>query len=181
MRKLFKNEVFRTIVSYAFIILIVVLIRLFIFDPVRVEGHSMDTTLSDGEIMILNKVYYRKNDIERFDIVVVDEGDKNIIKRVIGLPGEVISYRNNKLYIDGQEVSDPFPSKKTEDFTLGDIGHERIPGGCYFVMGDNRNHSADARGWINKYVKKSKIVAKAEFKYWPWGHKGLLKRADYAE
>lgn len=175
MRKLFKNEVFRTIVSYAFIILIVVLIRLFIFDPVRVEGHSMDTTLSDGEIMILNKVYYRKNDIERFDIVVVDEGDKNIIKRVIGLPGEVISYRNNKLYIDGQEVSDPFPSKKTEDFTLGDIGHERIPGGCYFVMGDNRSNSLDSRSEAIGVIRKKQILGKANLVVWPLNKVGNVK------
>lgn len=175
MRKLFKNEVFRTVLSYVCVILIVVVIRLFVFDPFRVEGHSMDTTLSDGEIMILDKVYYRKNDIKRFDIVVIDEGDRNIIKRVIGLPGEVISYRNNKLYINGEEVSDPFPSKKTDDFTLSEIGHERIPGDCYFVMGDNRTNSLDSRSEAIGVVRKSRILGRANFVVWPLNKVGNVK------
>ena len=90
----FKKDIVKTILSYIFIIAIVILIRVFVFDPVRVDGSSMDTTLKNGEIMILNKIYYRKNDVKRFDIVVVDEGDKNIIKRVIGLPGETIEIIN---------------------------------------------------------------------------------------
>ena len=95
--KIFKSEIFKTVMSYLLIIVCVILIRIFFIDPVRVDGGSMDTTLANGQIMILNKIYYRKNDVKRFDIVVVDEGDKNIIKRVIGLPGETIEYSDNNV------------------------------------------------------------------------------------
>ena len=88
--------------SYLLIIVCVILIRIFFIDPVRVDGGSMDTTLANGQIMILNKIVYKRNDIKRFDIVVIDEGDKAIIKRVIGLPGETVEYKDNKLYINGK-------------------------------------------------------------------------------
>ena len=110
MGKIFKSEIFKTVMSYLLIIVCVILIRIFFIDPVRVDGGSMDTTLANGQIMILNKIVYKRNDIKRFDIVVIDEGDKAIIKRVIGLPGETVEYKDNKLYINGKETSDPYPS-----------------------------------------------------------------------
>lgn len=99
MGNIFKNKTFKTIMSYLLIIVLVILIRIFFIDPVRVDGGSMDTTLANGQIMILNKIVYKRNDVKRYDIVVVNEGDKSIIKRVIGLPGETIEYKDNKLYI----------------------------------------------------------------------------------
>ena len=81
MGKIFKSEIFKTVMSYLLIIVCVILIRIFFIDPVRVDGGSMDTTLANGQIMILNKIVYKRNDIKRFDIVVIDESDKAIIKR----------------------------------------------------------------------------------------------------
>lgn len=171
----FKSNVVRTILSYIFIIVIVILIRMFIFDPVRVDGTSMDTTLKSGEIMILNKIYYRKNDIKRFDIVVVDEGDRDIIKRVIGMPGETIAYRKNKLYINGKEMPDPYPSSKTDDFTIEEVGHTKIPSDSYFVMGDNRSVSADSRLAEIGVIKKDKILGRAKLIIWPLKNFGYVK------
>ena len=91
-----KNKVIKEIISYALIILVVVVIRIFIFEPVRVDGPSMDTTLADGQVLILNKLRYRMTDIRRYDIVVVDVDGTRIIKRVIGLPNEVIEIKDNK-------------------------------------------------------------------------------------
>lgn len=169
------KEIIKTIATYLLIILAVILIRVFFVDPVRVDGSSMNTTLSDGEIMLLNKIVYKKNDIKRFDIVVVNQDDKYIIKRVIGLPGEVISYRDNELYIDGKKVEDPYPSTKTDDFTIEDVGHTKIPGDTYFVMGDNRSDSLDSRYPSVGVIRKENIVGRAKFVIWPFNKIGDVK------
>ena len=175
MKKLRENETLTTLLSYILIIVLVILLRVFIFDPVRVDGSSMNTTLQSGEIMILNKIYYRKNDIKRFDIVVVNEGNRDIIKRVIGLPGETIAYREGKLYINGQIIEDPYPSSNTADFTLEKIGHKTIPADSYFVMGDNRQVSADSRIPEIGVIKKEKILGRAKIVIWPLNKIGSVK------
>lgn len=172
--KFFKNSTVRTIISYTLIIVLVILVRIFIFDPVRVDGSSMDTTLKSGEIMILNKIYYRKNDIKRFDIVVVDEGDRDIIKRVIGMPGETIAYIDGNLYINGEMMDDPYPSSKTDDFTIEKVGHKKIPADSYFVMGDNREVSADSRMPEIGVIKKDKIKGRAKLVIWPFKNIGKV-------
>lgn len=180
IKGLFKNETFKTIMSYILIILIVIAIRIFFIDPVRVDGASMNTTLSNGEVVMLNKIVYKKNDIKRFDIIVIDESDKDgikkrIIKRVIGLPGETIEYKDNKLYINGKEVNDPYPSTETDDFSILDIGHTKIPGNCYFVMGDNRSDSLDSRYPSVGVVKMSRIKGRAKLVIWPFNKFGIVK------
>ncbi len=166
-----KKETKKDLIIYGSIILAIILIRTFIITPVRVNGTSMDSTLKDGEIMILNKITYNFNDIKRFDIVVVKtEGDK-IIKRVIGLPGETLKYENSTLYINGQEVEEPFINEKTEDFNISDLGYSKIPSDCYFVMGDNRDNSSDSR--IIGCVKKSQIEGKTSLTVFPFKNAGL--------
>ena len=169
------KELLKNIITYVVVILIVIIIRIFFVDPVKVDGGSMDTTLKDGEILLLNKIIYKKYDIERFDIVVVNEGNKYIIKRVIGLPGEVISYKDNKLYINGKEMNDPYPSTKTDDFSIEDVGHTKIPGDTYFVMGDNRENSLDSRYPSVGVIRKSQIVGRAKFVIWPINKFGIVK------
>ncbi len=175
IKRFFKSDFFKTLVTYVGIILIVVIIRIFVIDPIRVDGSSMNTTLADGEIMLLNKFIYKKGDIKRFDIVVIKEDDHYIIKRVIGMPGEVIEYRDNKLYIDGKEMSDPYPSTETDDFSIENIGHKKIPGDSYFVMGDNRAASLDSRYSEVGTVKKKLIVGRAKLVIWPIKKFGVVK------
>lgn len=169
------KEIIKTIITYLAIILIVVLIRIFLIDPVRVDGASMNTTLADGEIMILNKIVYKKEDIKRFDIVVIKQDDKHIIKRVVGLPGEIIEYKDNILYINGKEMKDPYPSTKTDDFSIEDVGHTKIPGDTYFVMGDNRSDSLDSRYPSVGVIKKENIVGRARLVIWPFNKFGNVK------
>lgn len=168
-----KKETKKELIIYGSIILAVILIRTFIVTPVRVNGTSMYSTLKNGEIMILNKLDYKFNDIKRFDIVVVKTSDNKIIKRVIGLPGETLKYENNTLYIDGAEVKEPYLKEKTEDFNINELGYKKIPSDCYFVMGDNRNNSKDSR--IIGCVNKKQIQGSTKLVLFPFKSMGIRK------
>ena len=93
------KKIIKDIIPYVIIVLVVGLIRTFLVTPVIVSGDSMVPTLKNRELLLLNKINYQLNDIKRFDIVVIRLEDKEIIKRVVGLPGEEIMYRNNTLYV----------------------------------------------------------------------------------
>ena len=169
------KETLKVILTYVAIVATVIIIRIFFVDPIRVDGRSMDDTLKNGEILLLNKIVYKKGEVRRFDIVVIDEGNKSIIKRVVGLPGETIEYKDNKLYINGKEMNDPYPSTKTDDFSIEDVGHTKIPGDTYFVMGDNRTDSLDSRYPSVGVIKKSQILGRANFVIWPLNKFGKVK------
>ena len=160
MKKFIKE-----LIPYIVIVLVVVLIRSFLVTPVIVSGDSMDPTLKDKELLLLNKLNYRINDIKRFDIVVIRLENKEIIKRVIGLPGEEVLYRNNTLYIDGHEVENEYEFD-TGDFSLKTICNcTRIPEDKYLVLGDNRAVSADSR--IMGLIDREDIEGSVELSLWP--------------
>jgi len=142
----------KDIIEYIVIIVAVLLFRHFLYSPIRVSGDSMVPTLNDGDIMILDKIGYKINGLDRFDIVVVDYKGEKIIKRVIGLPGDHVEYRNNKLYINGKFVEEEYKRKETSDFILEFLGENTIPEDKYLVLGDNRPISKDSRiiGLIDK-------------------------------
>jgi len=153
---------------YVVIVVVVVLFRTFIATPVRVDGTSMDSTLKNGEILILNKL---DKSYERFDIVVVDveiDGNKSkLVKRIIGLPGESIEYKDNELYINDEIIKD-VASSRTNDFSLKELYNiEKLPKDCYFVMGDNRKYSRDSRDYTVGIIKKEDIVGTATIRIFP--------------
>ena len=157
----------KEIAPYIGIIILVLVIKHFFFTTVIVHGSSMENTLHDKDIMILNKLSTRMGKIKRFDIVVIDNGDERLIKRVIGLPGEEIEYKENKLYIDGKVVKDNHGGDKY----TADIKAKILGPGEYYVLGDNRTNSVDSRmlGPINK----KKIIGKATFTIFPFNRIGL--------
>ena len=157
------------ILSYVIIIVVVLLIKEFIITPIRVNGASMDKTLQNKDIMLLDKISYRFTDIKRFDIVVIKLEDEYIIKRVIGLPGEMVSYKDNKLYINGEQVKEDFKHEDTNDFTLD----EEIPEGYYFVMGDNRPISLDSR--VLGLIQEKDILGKTSLVIFPLNRIGNKK------
>ena len=159
------KKIIKEIIPYIIIVIVVVLIRTYLVTPVVVSGDSMVPTLKDHELLLLNKINYKINDIKRFDIVVVKVDNKEIIKRVIGLPGEVVLYRSNKLYIDGHELENNY-NFETEDFSLKTVCDcERIPENKYLVLGDNRGISADSRTY--GLFDKSEIEGNIIFSLWP--------------
>ena len=160
---------------YLLIIVMVILIRTFLITPVRVNGSSMDPTLRNGEIMILNKVKYNNNDIKRFDIVVIKMDKELLIKRVIGLPNEEVKYVDNKLYINNEYVEETFLNEDvyTTNFSLSDINLEKIPENCYLVLGDNREVSLDSR--IFGCFTKDKILGSANLVLFPFTKLGYKK------
>lgn len=160
MKKFIKE-----LIPYVVIVIVVVLIRSFLVTPVIVSGDSMVPTLKNKQLLLLNKINYKLNDIERFDIVVIKIDNKEIIKRVIGLPGENILYRSNTLYIDGHELENDYDFD-TEDFSLKTICNcERIPEDKYLVLGDNRAVSADSR--IIGLIDKKDIEGNVNISLWP--------------
>ncbi len=135
-----KNKILnfiKELVPYIIILIVVILIRTFLITPVMVNGPSMQPTLKGGEIMILNKI---NKDYERFDVVVVDIGKEDIIKRVIALPGESISCENGIVYVNDRRQDEEYSQGFTSDFERIVLEKDE-----YFVMGDNREDSVDSR------------------------------------
>ncbi|MEC5422713.1 signal peptidase I [Virgibacillus sp. C22-A2] len=155
------------------------IVRMFLFAPIVVDGPSMLPTLHDRDQMIVNKFIYTIKEPERYDIVVFHaSAQKDFIKRVIGLPGEHVEVIDNVLYIDGEEVQEPFLTMQkdqmksyqtlTTDFTLENLPgeHEVVPEGHLLVLGDNRSNSTDSR--MLGVISIEEIVGRTNLVYWPF-------------
>jgi len=152
-------------------------IIVFLYQPVKVEGTSMAPLLSDQERIFINKFVYRFEPIQRGDVVVfwypVDHS-KSFIKRVIGLPGETVEIRQGTVYVNGKIVPEPYVPPQYED--LSDFPSVTVPKDSYFVMGDHRISSNDSR--VFGPVASQFIYGRAVFAYWPVDHFGSLSTAD---
>lgn len=157
------KKILKDLVPYIVILVVVVLIRTFIVTPIIVDGDSMSPTLTDDEMMLLNKL----GSIERNDIVVINNEEGYIIKRVIALPGESIECRDGVIYINDEKYDDNFASK-TDDFVKQFLNDDE-----YFVMGDNRLVSMDSR--IFGAVTKEEILGTTNFVIYPFNKFGKIK------
>ena len=163
------SDTVKEILSYVIIIIVVLLIKQFIVTPIRVNQSSMNNTLFDKDIMLLDKISYRFKDIKRFDIVVIKRNKEYLIKRVIGLPGDMIEYKDNKLYVNNEIVKEDFLHKQTDDYKLEKV----IPDNYYFVVGDNRPNSLDSR--VIGLIKRDEILGKTNLVIFPFKHFGIKK------
>lgn len=150
---------------------IALFINTFIIANSRVPSNSMEKTIMTGDRMIGSRLAYLKEKPERGDIVIFDHRidtsgkETRLVKRIIGLPGETVEIRGGKIYINGssEPLKEPY---LYEEMNWKDDRFE-VPEGCYFMMGDNRNYSRDARAWSDPYVPEKKIIAKVMFRYFP--------------
>ena len=152
-------------------------IIVFLYQPVKVEGTSMAPLLSDQERIFINKFVYRFESIHRGDVVVFWyplDRSKSFIKRVIALPGETVTIRQGVVTVNGVVVPEPYVPPQYED--VSDYGPTRVPVDSYFVMGDHRISSNDSR--VFGPVPSQFIYGRAVFAYWPVDHFGSLAMTE---
>lgn len=167
------KKIIKELYPYIIIIIVVILTRSFIITPVIVSGKSMLPNFNDGELLLVRKIDYNEKTIKRFDVVVIKKDKEEIIKRIIGIPGEHISYKNNKLYINDELISEDYSHLNTKDFNLEEIcSCSIIPEGKYLVLGDNRPISKDSRSI--GLIDEKDIVGKSVFRLWPITKIGTL-------
>ena len=149
------------------------LIILFLYQPVRVEGTSMVPMLQDQDRLFISKIAYRVGQIHRGDVVVFQyprDPSKSYIKRVIGLPGDRVSIDRGTVFINGKQLAEPYvPSRYADERSEAEL---QVPPGEYFVMGDHRSISFDSREFGP--VERPLIYGKAEFVYWPFREAGVV-------
>ena len=171
------GELLGWLVYIVIIVLLSLCIITFVGQRTKVSGHSMETTLSDGDNLIVDKITYRFRDPQRFEIIVFPfqyEEHTYYIKRIIGLPGETVQVIDGYVYINGEMLDENYglevmedPGIAAEPITLGDDE--------YFVLGDNRNHSSDSRDPSVGVLHRSDIMGRAWIRIWPFDKFGVIK------
>ena len=159
------KEFLKDALKYIIAIAVILIVAIYVVSFQEVIGPSMNNTLKSGDITVVNKLVFRLRNIKRNEIVSLKKDDKIIVKRIIGLPGEHIEYKDNILYVDGKKISDS-RSSSTKDFKLESIGYDTIPKDMYLVLGDNRTNSSDSRTF--GLVKKSDIIGKVNIRIYPF-------------
>ena len=164
-----KKEIWewlKIIVSAAVIALV---LNNFIIANSKLPSGSMENTIMTKDRVIGSRLSYLFADPKRGDIVIFHYPDDEkiyFVKRVIGLPGDTVDIYGGHVYLNGSE--EPLQEDYIREPMLPEIPmHFEVPEDCYFMLGDNRNYSKDARFWTNTYVKKEKIIAKVLFRYYP--------------
>lgn len=173
----FLKDMIEIVVYFGVIMIIVLFIYQYVGQQVEVKGSSMETTLSNKDRLILEKISYHFGEPERYDIIVFRpyEYDKDLyyIKRIIGLPGEHVQIMDSNIYINHILLEEEYGNESIED---PGIAEEGITLGAdeYFVLGDNRNHTTDSRYEVGN-VKRDAIIGRTFARVWPLNKIEILK------
>ena len=165
MGKRIIKEIISWVIIFAVAFFLAFLVNRFVFFRVSVPTGSMENTIMIGDKVFTLRTSYIFSDPKRGDIVVFplpDNEEVDYIKRIIGVSGDKIEIKEGVLYINDERMIEDY---LLEPMRKEDFGPVVVPDGHYFMMGDNRNSSLDARSWDNQFVKKNKIKGKAIFKY----------------
>ena len=171
-----KKEIFSWIQVIVMAFIIAFILKTFIFRPVYVKGPSMDPTLSDGQILILWKLNYQIGDPNRGDVIVIGEDEdelqnKSLIKRVIGIPGDIIEIKNGDVYVNNEKLN---PDYVKDNTAANGFSKSVLPNGQYFVLGDNRGESRDSRDKSVGFIERENIEGKTVFRLWPLNKIGII-------
>lgn len=166
-----------TLLYLLVIVLLTWVIVTFVGQRTKVDGHSMEPTLSDGDNLIVDKLSYRFRDPERYDIIVFPyqhAENTYYIKRIIGLPGETVQVIDGYMYINGKKLDEHYGAEVMED---PGIAAEPIKLGDdeYFVLGDNRNHSSDSRVESVGVLTRDMLIGRAWVRIYPFNKIGVIK------
>lgn len=170
-------EVFSWVLTFALAIGLALALKSYVIINATVPTGSMEHTIEPGDDLFGLRLTYYFSEVKRGDIIIFqfpDDETQKYVKRVIGLPGETVTIDDGKIYIDDSEtpLEEPYLKDKWVQGT-GPFKFE-VPEDGYFVMGDNRNDSFDARYWDNTYVTSDEIIGKAYFIYYPFSRFGSL-------
>lgn len=172
-----KKEVFEWIKVFALAIIFAFIITQFV-KPTLVRGDSMYSTLEEGDYLIINRMSYKFGEPKLGDIIVFesdlqqdDGSSKDLVKRVIGVGGDEVKIKNSKVYVNGEELTEPYIN---DEITEGDI-NAVVPEDCVFVLGDNREISLDSRYDSVGFVDNSDILGKVFIRLYPFNKIGLLE------
>jgi signal peptidase I len=157
-------------------LVIAIVIRTFVFQAFYIPSESMVPTLKVGDRVLVNKLSYKLHDPRRGDIVVfkapegaATEEIKDLVKRLVGLPGETIEGRDGKIYIDGRELNEPYLPDGVKSRTFGP---EKVPPDHYYMLGDNRQYSKDSTFFGP--IARDDLIGRAFMRIWPLSHLGFL-------
>jgi len=166
-----SSSILRELKSYAKIVILTILFSFlwynYIIVNAQIPSNSMNNGIKTGDRLFGFRLSYISSSPQRGDVVIFkfpDDETKDYIKRVIGLPGDVVQIKSGVLYINGEIYSEDY----LKEPMIGSFGPYCVPDGHYFMLGDNRNVSVDSRFWINTYVAQNKIIGKAFLKYYPY-------------
>jgi signal peptidase I len=176
-----RYRILREIIETITLTLLMFLIIRFAVQNFRVDGMSMEPTLHDQEYIIVNKAAYVFRAPQRGDVIVFAfplDTRVDYVKRIIAIPGDVISVVGEKVTVDGVTLRESYVNPTDPFNPFPSISNRPVPPNDYFVMGDNRGNSSDSRQW--NFVPRQNIIGQATFVYWPLdeGNLGLLP--DYA-
>lgn len=171
------KEVISWVLTFAVAIAAALFIKSFIIINATVPTGSMENTIMPGDDLIGFRLSYAFSEPERGDIIIFkfpDDESQKYVKRIIGLPGEKITIKDAKVYIN--DSSEPLEEEYLKDEWIEKTGpyEYEVPEDCYLVLGDNRNNSKDSRYWVNSFVTKDEIIGKASFIYFPFNRFGSL-------
>lgn len=170
-------ETLRTIVL---VLLSAILVRAFIAQPFVVQGRSMEPSFHSQEYLVVDKLRYRLGEPARGDVVVFrapEDMSQNYIKRVIGLPGETIMIANNELFINGEQLREPYLDEALKRLHATLTLEQTLGNNEYFVLGDNRDSSSDSRVW--GALPRENILGKAVLVVFPFADFGLVPAPAY--
>jgi signal peptidase I len=143
---------------------------------IRVDGESMMPTLQTGEFVVVNRLAYKLGSLEHGDVIVFRfprDPNQEYIKRIIGLPGDVVKVLGGQVLVNGQPLEEPYIAAPP-----GYQGEWTVPEGSLFVLGDNRNNSSDSHNW--GAVPVNYVIGKALFVYWPPDKWGVIEETSIA-